>query len=235
MVTTPERLPSTIAARLKELVEDEPTKQKLASHGVPASTLQRLLGAKNVPNTDSLLRIAGAAGVSLDWLTGLTNERGGDGAPSSLGMVTQFGSSVPEGFVAVPALTIRPSAGNGTVPGPFDNEASEMVAFREAWLRSLGFIPNRVHILWATGDSMVPTIRDGDMMLIDRTIDRVVNDGIYVVVAAGTVRVKRVAIRQNGSVVLRSDNDRYPEELIPVDEVSQLIVEGRVRWVGGPI
>lgn len=233
MVTTPERLQDIVAERLQALVPDVAAKQRLlAASGVPASTFQRMLAGKNEPQASSLMRIAEAAGVSLDWLAGLTVERdlSAAGVPIELKRVDRL----PDGFVSVPVLDVEASAGSGSNPVAI-SERSEIVAFKEAWLRSIGMIPGRVHILWATGDSMDPTIRDGDMMLVDRTVDRVVNDGIYVVVAAGVVRVKRISLRTNGAVVLRSDNARYPEEVIPADEVPSLIVEGRVRWVGGAI
>jgi len=144
-------------------------------------------------------------------------------------------ASVPDGFVAVPMLQVQAGAGRGRFATPDDLSGREMVAFREVWLRSLGFTPGRTHILWAVGDSMVPTIKDGDMLLVDRMIDQVLDDGIYVVVVGGGVMVKRIQLRHNGSVVLKSDNQRYDEQTIPADEVPSLVVEGRVRWVGGPI
>ncbi len=83
---------------------------------------------------------------------------------------------------------------------------------------------------------MEPTIRDGDLLLIDRSIDRIVDNGIYVVVVAGMVVVKRLQTRVDGSVVLRSDNrERYDDELIAAHDVPDLIVEGRVRWFGRTI
>lgn len=169
------------------------------------------------------------ANLSLDWLMG-----GETSGPSRMA-IRATGSPPPEGYVPLPVLRVSAAAGSGRFPVPSDLTEGDGVAFQEAWLRSLGLNPSKAHVLWASGDSMATTIRDGDMMLVDRTIDRIVNDGIYVVVAGGAVKVKRVYVRRDGSVVLRSDNNRYPEELVPAGEVPDLIVEGRVRWVGGPI
>lgn len=145
------------------------------------------------------------------------------------------GAPLAEGFVIVPVLQVSASAGRGRFTTPDDLAEGELVSFRETWLRSIGLTPGHAHVLWAAGDSMVPTISNGDMLLVDRMIDRVVDDGIYVVVVGGGVVVKRIQLRHNGSVVLKSDNARYDEQTIPADEVPQLVVEGRVRWVGGPI
>ncbi len=179
-----------------------------------------------------IFRLTQAADLSLDAFAA------GEEAIANRRDVTALARGAPlaEGFVTVPVLQVTASAGRGRITVPDDlDEDGEMVAFREAWLRSLGLTPGRVHVLWAAGDSMVPTINNGDMLLVDRMIDRVVDDGIYVVVVGGGVLVKRIQLRHNGSVVLKSDNDRYDAQTIPGDEVPQLVIEGRVRWVGGPI
>lgn len=144
-------------------------------------------------------------------------------------------AQAPDDLIPVPVMMVSASAGPGRFTIPHDLSEGDMVAFREPWLRMMGLTPGRVHILWAVGDSMVPTIANGDMMLVDKVIDRVIDDGIYVVVVGGGVVVKRIQLRHNGSVVLKSDNQLYDEQTIPPDEVSSLVVEGRVRWCGGPI
>ena len=275
MVTTSE-VTALIAERLGLLAETPDQRRRLlADAGIPSSTLQRMLAGKNEPQASNLMKVARAAGVSLDWLTGLSDERiasldrpldlsAADAAqvaakhgpvPSkalaSMRRVALAESHEPAaapiedaapatlpgpaGLVFVPVLNVTAAAGRGRFVTPDDLGDREMVGFREVWLRSIGLTPGRTHILWAVGDSMLPTIRDGDMLLVDRTIDSVTDNGIYIVVVAGAVVVKRLTIRTNGSVLLRSDNERYPEEVIPPDEVPRLIVEGRVRWVGGPI
>ena len=173
--------------------------------------------------------LARAGGKSLAWLVGREAEA------RSPAVAVAEGAALPPDFITVPLLQVRASAGRGRFTTPDDLTGGEMVAFREVWLRSFGLTPGRTQVLFAVGDSMVPTIRDGDMLLIDRQIDQVMDDGIYVVVVGGGVVVKRIQLRHNGSVVLKSDNTRYDEQTIPADEVPQLVVEGRVRWVGGPI
>ena len=236
MATASKRLSSVVAERLQILAPNVAARQLLVvASRVPASTFQRMLKGTNEPQASNLMRIAQAANVSMDWLTGLTDEN--DRAASiSQSMITSADSaSAPEGFVMVPMLQVTAAAGRGRFTTPDDLTGGDMVGFREVWLRTLGLTPGRTHILWAVGDSMNPTISDGDMLLIDRMIDKVLDDGIYVVVVGGGVVVKRIQLRHNGSVVLKSDNDRYDEQIIPPDEVPSLVVEGRVRWVGGPI
>ena len=135
------------------------------------------------------------------------------------------------GFVLVPKFEVQASAGGGIDNGALAHGPSEMIAFREDWLRSLGVNPRFAQALVARGDSMEPTIRDGDLLLVDRAIDRVVDEGIYVVTVAGLVLVKRLQMRRDGTLVLRSDNGRYEDEVVPPGELDTIVIEGRVRWI----
>lgn len=82
---------------------------------------------------------------------------------------------------------------------------------------------------------MEPTIRDGDLMLVRFDIDRIVNDGVYVVAYDGDIRVKRLTVNL-GQIILSSDNERHRDQLIPRSEADErLIVHGMVFWAGGAI
>ncbi|MEP1495189.1 S24 family peptidase [Pseudophaeobacter sp.] len=144
------------------------------------------------------------------------------------------GDQIPDGFVPIPRMEVRASAGNGRVAIMNDAEA-QVVAFKEEWLRRLGVSPRNATIIVADGDSMADTIGHGDLVLLDRSIDHVVDNGIYVLVYGGMVLLKRVQVKRNGVVLLKSDNPRYETEEIQSHEVPELIIEGRVRWAGGAL
>lgn len=166
-----------------------------------------------------MLKLTERAGLSMDWLAG---------APEA---------STPLGdndYALIPALSVEASAGSGSVAA--EEDAGGLLAFRRDWLRRVGISPVSARALKARGDSMEPTIRDGDLLLIDTSIDRVLDEGIYVVVVAGLALVKRLGIRRDGTVTLKSDNAAlYREELIPPHETGDLIVAGRVMWFGRSI
>ena len=141
-----------------------------------------------------------------------------------------IGGPPPAGYVALPLLDVTASAGSGSfaLGGP-----SGSIAARESWLRTIGAHPTRTEALTARGDSMEPTIRDGDLLLVDRSIDSIMDDAVYVVTVFGAVKVKRVTRRTDGAVVLSSDNPRHPPETVPRSEVEDVLtIEGRVRWCG---
>lgn len=138
------------------------------------------------------------------------------------------------GYSAIPRLEVRASAGSGRL-AIVDDEEAQMVAFRQDWLRRLGISPKHAAIIVAEGDSMEPTIGHGDLVLIDKSIDRIVDEGIYVLVLAGLVLLKRIQVLPSHSILLKSDNPAYDTLEIRPGEAPELIIEGRVRWAGGQI
>lgn len=194
------------------------------------STLRRYL-AGSMPGVDKLLVLAEAADVTLDWLAaGRGPMRAVAEAPAALPAEALAGGMVP-----VPLLEVRPSAGAGALVERLDGAGAEIVAFREDWLRRIGVSPRHARLMVCQGDSMHDTISDGDLMIVDVGVREIVDSGIYVLVYAGLVIVKRIQILRDRSVVLKSDNPRYEPETVPAHDLPQLLVEGRVRWAGGQI
>ena len=126
------------------------------------------------------------------------------------------------------ALSFRASAGNGELVLDDDGKAE---AISPALLTKLHLKPENARLLHAKGDSMRPTIEDGDPLLVDTSEREVLEGKIYVFTVGDDVFVKR--LRRFGSrVMMRSDNrDIYPDEIeLPADEPVRII--GRVKWVG---
>lgn len=182
-----------------------------------------------MPGVDKLLELADALGVTLDWLAA---ERG----PMRLSEAQNvaFGGETPAGFVPVPKLEIRPSAGPGSL-SIYEEGEPDILAFRESWLRRIGVSPRHARLMIAKGDSMRDTIDDGDLMIVDVSIREVVNGAIHVLVYNGQVILKRLQMMRNGLLLLKSDNPKYDTEEVPLDEQPELIIEGRVLWAGGSI
>lgn len=132
-------------------------------------------------------------------------------------------------WVDVPRLAIGASAG----PGAHAEGESvfDTIQFSSRWLRSLGLQPGQLSTIVVSGDSMEPTLRDGDEILVDRTL-RPLRDGIHVARLGDSLLVKRLDTGRSGTVVLLSDNPAYP----PVECAAQEVeVIGRVVWKGGKI
>ncbi|WP_375591011.1 helix-turn-helix transcriptional regulator [Hoeflea alexandrii] len=227
---------ATFADRLKVLIGEMPANRFAREVSVGESLIRKYL-AGATPGVDKVVAIAEAKEVSLDWLARgvgpMKLDVGEDGPASGGGMLMLRQAGSAEKFALVPRLDIQASAGNGRIA--ISEEPLEYLAFQAAWLRGRGINPASARILTARGDSMEETIRDGDVLLVDTSIDRVRDNSIYVVVYGDMVLVKRVHGRINGSLQLISDNPRYPAEEVPKGEVDQLHVAGRVAWYGRSI
>ncbi|ALH79033.1 peptidase S24 [Sphingopyxis macrogoltabida] len=133
-------------------------------------------------------------------------------------------------MVLVPKLAIGASAGAGaSVDGePVEGE----VAFDPKWLRGLGADPRALSIIRVEGDSMAPTLNDGDDILVDGgdAAGRL-RDGIYVLRMDDVLMVKRVSRAPGqGRISVISDNPHYRSwDDLPMAAV-QLV--GRVVWTG---
>ncbi len=136
-----------------------------------------------------------------------------------------------EALVAVPRLDLGASAGPGALPG--EERAQGHIAFDPAWLRRIaGSDPRLLSIIRVEGDSMAPTLNDGDDILVDRgdAAERL-RDGVYVLRVEDALMVKRLALNPaGGALSVRSDNPAYPAwgDCAP----SAIVVVGRVVWAG---
>ncbi|MEO6093555.1 MAG: S24 family peptidase [Novosphingobium sp.] len=127
----------------------------------------------------------------------------------------------------VPRLALGASAGPGALAS--GEEAIGAFRFATRWLRDQGLDPSALSTIAVAGDSMEPTLRDGDEILVDRT-PRKLRDGIHVVRIEDSLLVKRLATTRPGAVTLISDNPAYHALEYPL---SELQVVGRVVWKGG--
>lgn len=132
--------------------------------------------------------------------------------------------------VAVPRLALGASAGNGSLDE--DERAQGVMAFDARWLRHLGVRPQRVSIIRVDGESMAPTLNDGDDIMVDHDDDaQRLRDGVYVLRLDGVLMVKRIAMGPlRGRFSVLSDNPHYPD-WTDIDPGLVDIV-GRVVWTG---
>jgi len=135
------------------------------------------------------------------------------------------------GPVVVPLFDLGASAG----PGAFarDEHPAAHLAFDPKWLRRLtGGDIDQLSIIRVEGDSMVPSLGDGDEILVDRgdAADRL-RDGIYVLRLEGALMVKRLALNPAARrVSIISDNEAYPSW--PDCDPASVDIVGRVVWAG---
>jgi phage repressor protein C with HTH and peptisase S24 domain len=217
--TTPkEPLSKGIGQRIEQ-VRGRLTQHAFAkSIGISKSTLIRYEREDRLPDAETIARVCETYKVDFTWL--IT----GKGEPFTP-------EPEEEDCVQIPKYDIGVSAG----PGAFIDTACEpeMISVDLQWLRQeLNVNPVEMSMIYVRGDSMQPTIMDGDMLLVSSQVEQI-RDGIYVSRYDGLLQVKRLQRQPKGVIRVTSDNSAYdPFSVSLQDEGADFAIVGRVVWFG---
>lgn len=155
---------------------------------------------------------------------------GGPADHAGRAVMTRHDAAATGDYVLIPQLGIGASAGAGAEPGAESPLAT--LAFQSTWVRSVASgRPEALSVIQVEGDSMLPTLADGDHILVDADDRERLRDGIYVLRTDDALLVKRLSVNPaTRRLTIRSDNDAYPswDDRDP----STVTVIGRVVWVG---
>lgn len=206
-----------------------------------AALLQLSFGAvrdyeagKSVPGGKALQAYA-SLGFDATWLlTGEGEMRKGEGGQAE-GKAAPAAPADPhhrreDELAYVPYYNeVEASGGPGAIPA--NEHTPEFLAFRRRWIKQeLGAKIEDLAVIRMVGDSMEPTLKTGDVLLLDAHAALHQGDGIYVIRRRERLQVKRLQFLAD-KILIRSDNPHWePEE---VDEDSpDFVLAGRVVWVG---
>ena len=193
--------------------------------GVSEGGLKKWLSGVAEPSLRNLVNIQEVTGVAFQWMAT------GEGPMFDS---VQEPAALASGLVYVPRYDVRVAAGAGQIVESESIRA--FLAFREDWIRSrLRRNPANLVAFEAYGDSMEPTIADGDVILVDTSEVRVRGSAIYVVRAGEEAIVKRIELDLDGSLVIKSDNPTYEQRTLRGDQLDQVRVLGKVVWAGGVV
>jgi phage repressor protein C with HTH and peptisase S24 domain len=145
-----------------------------------------------------------------------------------LGGRSGSGTASPPPLVAIPRIEVGASAGPGGIAEI--EEHGPPLGFDAGLLRELGVRrPSSLSIIKVTGDSMEPTLRAGDDILVDRSLSSPRWGAIHVLRFDDDLVVKRL-VRDGQNCIIRSDNAAYADRTVDDPALIQLI--GRVLWCG---
>lgn len=131
-------------------------------------------------------------------------------------------------LVTIPRIAIGASAGPGGIAEI--EERDRPIAFDDALLRHLGAgRRSALSIIRVAGDSMEPTLYDGDDILVDRDSVAIRSGGIYVLRLDDLLMVKRL-LRDERGLVVHSDNPNHAA-IVDFDPATLQLI-GRVLWCG---
>lgn len=204
--------------------------------------------AKRLGSSEALFKNLSSGSLpSADRLAVLLSEIG---ETLVLGRDRQSDDSVPVRHVALEGVDYASislhdawlSAGPGA-----ENHVSNIVdelAFRRDWLKRENVDAARACLARVIGDSMLPTLTAGDMVLINqaqaepairrRGMKDKRRPPIYALVENGEARIKRIERPDEETMILISDNPEYPPEIRTAGqrEKLQTTIIGKVVWWG---
>jgi hypothetical protein len=211
---------TSFAERFALLVAEFGSRYRLSkAAGVPESTLQQYSGATSVlpPRADILMKLAQTANVSVEWLA----MGKGEMRPAGL---------VPGALLAdVVMVELRDRRAALEM-----EQVTAHLPLSRFWLQNRLGITDADPLMFVEADHQLPpAVQKGDLLLVDRTMERKLptHEGIYVLSGAVGLVVRHVRVRLDGRFVISGPN--ISEEVAAMKLAPRVV--GEVVWRGGEI
>lgn len=194
--------------------------------GISYGVMRAYLAGDSLPGLENIIKISNGGNVEINWLVSGNGPMRHDKShtpPIYNGADRLPG---PEDHVCVPLAESRLAAGNG-LPVLMYDEPCDIMAFRRSWVNRMTTGPKNLVAFFVEGDSMAPTLNNGDLILIDQGRVQPRTGAIFAVCVGGDLlQIKRLDVI-GGNVRVIADNGRYPATDLPPEQVHVL---GQVVW-----
>ncbi|MBF0097655.1 MAG: S24 family peptidase [Magnetococcales bacterium] len=134
-------------------------------------------------------------------------------------------------FVLIPRYCAEASLGTGAACHSNDAVIGHL-AFKNVWLQKKRLNPKFLALIDAVGDSMAPTISDGDLLLVDLRQKEPLDNRIFVIRMEQKLFAKRFKFQADNRLVIQSDNPHSPAFDMDAAGVQGVDILGRVVWAG---
>lgn len=226
---------TTLAERLKLALEMSGKSQRsLAIYcGLSTAAVSFWLnGTTKTLSSENAAKAAEFLNVSLEWLTT------GRGEMTVNGNIKTFedGDTPPDDVVVIHEYKLTFGASpSGVEPVPEWElvDDGDDYWYKRTFFQRRHLNPDRCKRARVSGDSMEPTICDGDTFLFYEECDShpgcvIIADGqIYAISVEGQLKVKRLSKTKDG-IVVRSDNPDYHPEVYSGNDLSKLRIYGKI-------
>ena len=221
--------------KVKKLIELKGLTQSdvAAACGINQGNFNKMLNAKRPMYVHTLLKVAEVLQVPPSEIFSDTE-------------TTIDSKTFLDEHAMIPFYKIDAAAGvNGIANKDFPEKETDM-PFKRSWLESKGYKGERIDkliLMRAKGESMEPTIADGEALLVDigenvRTPESIEKGRVYVVrwgITKEDISVKRLFLDWPRKIAIAvSDNPLFKEVEVDLTEYEKFqdFVLGRVIWVG---
>ena len=176
--------------------------------GTSPQTFSAWVSGRNQPSVAMILRMSKALEVSPTWL--LTGEEDADyrGSPDS------------RKYVKIHQMDLFHKVDERIYDAVVNTAPVKMIQVGHNWVQR--FCPSvdesDISLLGVRGNSMEPTLNDGDFVLLDRSVCHVFTDSIYAFISDGDLFIKRLQRVGNKEIRVISDNPRYEAYSVDTEE-----------------
>lgn len=213
------------AERLRRAISQVGSIQKLGEGaGVAPRTISGYLVGKGDPSRQRLVALADAAGVSVGWLATGRGDPSVDGVQSLASSTDLSSPGDGSDFAVVPHIDLNDFSREQERRG---RKESAAIAIRRDLLHAIGLNETDVKMVTARGDSMAPTVNDGDRIVVDSTARQLRNDGIYVLQVGDGLLLRRLQRDIHGGLWVITDAPRYEDEHLSDANAHALNIVGR--------
>lgn len=147
-----------------------------------------------------------------------------------VGQDVRHAPSAMQAEVSIPRLSAKGSMGLGSDLSYEGDQIIDMMPLAREWvIRNIKAPPEALRVITGAGDSMEPTFKSGDLLLVDTSKTTVDIDGVYVLSAHNRLFIKRVRQRLSGEFEISSDNPTV-KTVDVLNGQSPVTVHGRVVW-----
>ncbi|NRA88021.1 MAG: helix-turn-helix transcriptional regulator [Rhizobiales bacterium] len=199
-------------SRLKTVVDEFETK-KLAAQtaGITTMQLDRWLSGASNPPFKGLGALCERSDKTLDWLFS--------------------GKNISTQIIDIPRHSLKLSAGGGS---PVDRvKFVDNIPFTcEFFQKKLPYTSiTNLMIFDAAGDSMLPTINDGDLVMIDSSKNEI-GDGLYAFTIDNMAHIKRLQQTIDGIIIKSDNHELYDNYELKFEDQNKIRIIGKVVWKG---
>jgi phage repressor protein C with HTH and peptisase S24 domain len=202
--------------------------------GLSEGAVRNYTNGKTFPDLPTLVAMANAAGVNLQWLAiGEGPMFPGVQELTDIEQKCETVSDLKAPYIAIPFYGVEIS---NQASEPHDAKQSfDFAEFSREWLRrELRVLPIDVCLWSIDSDTMTPTLTPGDLALIDRRKDHIGLDGVYLLSMNGSASLKRLQALPGGVVKVTHDNTVYEPFTLQLNQLNTNDIDlvGKVIWIG---
>ena len=218
---------NTLKDRLEELMAEYglTTQQQLADFaGVSKGLVGQWFNGSTGLGAKPLSAFDKKTNFSINWLAD------GTGDKYKTHVLPAITESESEDRIRFPRLNAEATCGAAGTINDHYIEVVDYVTVAAAWAREkLGGNLNKIQVITAHGDSMEPTIENGDVMFVDTAVEAFEGDGLYLLWYIDGLKAKRLQSTVGGGLMIISDNSSYRTETVRGEDLNAVHIIGRIR------